>query len=290
MQQPERMYYPLVKAAHMLGCEVDYLIHLAANGLSEICIKYTMASEEKYTWHGMLNHGEVKELYEKDKKDDDSIVTIKTAYQSKLLSVVLYICCEVIDTGEVKSWPYEYEYLSGILKIPTDVVYELEMDFIQGKSVRLNSLCLPSSELPYKAPCLDLSETWLAENGLSFEWFNPFEVSPDDLIITHEELLRLRSKGFPTFSEITGRAVGAVSVRDPFDNPKTQSNVVALTRTLFALIPNFSNVDIDDISDEKLKELLQAEANSKNIDMPDIHFQTLAKYFGGSRPQRKKST
>lgn len=289
MQQPERLYYPLVKASQILNCEPDYLIHLAATGFSEVCIKYAKnESKNIFTWSASLNHDELKCAADKYQSGGDSRGNIKTHFTNKLLSVVLYIKSEVAEDGEIESYPSEFDFLSGVLKIPTSAVYDNEIDLVHGNKCDIYNLCIPDSQLPYQGELLDFEDTLLAENGLSFSWFEPFSVSIDDLLVTHEEICRLRVKGFPSFSDMTGQASNSQERRDPFDNPKTLAGLPDLTKCLLALIPSLSDVDVDAISDAKLKDLIEAEATSKKIPFPsNMHRQTVGKYFGKT-PSRKQ--
>ena len=46
------------------------------------------------------------------------------------------------------------------------------------------------------------------------------------------------------------------------------------------MIPALKNLDVDSITSTKLKEILEAEAAQQQVDFPEFHHQTVAKYFG----------
>lgn len=292
MYQQERLYYPIKNAAEMLGCDVDYLIHLASIGFSEICIKYVgnvdeEGSDGEFFWYGFLNQSEIEKEFGKVKKHDDEITKLKTSYETKLTSAVLYIDSKRLENGELDAISSDFSYLHGVIKIPKDIISNIERELVSGEVCDINSACIPKTNLAYKSKLLDLDAPFSIDNGLEFRWYRPIPITLKDLIITHEEIKRLKSSGFPTYESMVGisSSNGAINGTS-FDNPKTLALLPLLTRGLLSLIPNLGDIDVDSTSSEKIKDLIEAEAAAQGVEFPDIHHQSIAKYFG-KKPAKK---
>lgn len=292
MYQQERLYYPIKNAAEMLGCDVDYLIHLASIGFSEICIKHVGNVDEEgddgeFLWYGFLNQSEIEKEFDKVKKHDEEITRLKTSYETKLTSVVLYIDCKRSENGEADAISSDFSHLHGVIKIPSDIIFDIERELNSGEVCDINSASIPKTNLKYKGRLLDFESSFAIDNGLEFRWYKPLAITVEDLIITHEEFKRLKLSGFPTYENMVGISSSSNIVHEKsFDNPKTLALVPVLTRGLLSLIPNVGDIDVDSTSSEKIKDLIEAEAAAQGVEFPDIHHQSIAKYFG-KKPARK---
>ncbi|WP_260524139.1 hypothetical protein [Serratia sp. PL7] len=289
MQQPERLYYPLSKAAEILDCDVDYLIHLATIDFAELCIKYNGQNDDSTTfyWSAYLFEDEVEKQFEKEQPTDSGYTLIDVDYSTKLTKVKLQINCKRLEDGKLEIFTTDFSSLNGVVKIPSEKIRDSEDKFIRGESCNLRVVSIPKTSLKVNSKFLDFSEDYTLNSFLEFTWLNDFSIRIEDLIMTHEELRRLKNGGFPSYEKMTGSPLSGNNQKDPFDNPKTLSKLPELTRGLLSLIPNLNKVDVDATSAEKILELISIEAARQGTAIPDYHIQTIAKYFGKKPAIRK---
>lgn len=272
----DRLYYPLSKAAEILGCDENDFIHLAAWRGLELCVHY-YAEEGVYIdcYYEFKN----EDLSKKIKKNCDSEISM--GYNSFPLTRTLFIIScslsENKDLVEDYNPNVKLKNLRGLLYVDDKYIMRNEIKLMNGGSFDVEVLSFPQM-LP------EVDNAFKASMGnydAEIKLPNPFTINKENLLIPFYELDKLKKKGFPFMThEFDLDAISDDAIKINELSPVTLAKVSRLVRALVAMIPSLHDLDIDTISSAKLKAILEAEAAQHKVDLPELHHQTYAKYFG----------
>ena len=284
MYKHERLYYTIEKASEILECDHEYLIHLASEGFVEFCVKIgkMIRSSEGLTGDYDFNRSKLYEVIANKREQENN--KIKINYFSDPLTYAGFEILYDVDSNGTMINEYEVSLTSikGIVAVSKRFIFENEMGLIAGKSADSQRFGVPKK--PNFSSKYDFVFADAEENagGLIGDIVlpEPMAIDKSMLVITSMELKRLKEKGFPEMDKEFDLSYPSSNSDSDNISRKTLANVVKLSRALVSMIPALKNLDVDSITSTKLKEILEAEAAQQQVDFPEFHHQTVAKYFG----------
>lgn len=285
MKLPERLYYPLNKAAKVLNCEVSDLIHLAANGYISLFFKIINNPMSESDWQFALSPNVDEDGLDQYIKDEIgtglSKVELWHSFSNSYFSYggkfEMFIRNDVIT-----KYTFTLEHYLGLARIGKTDIYRGEQSLLDEKYINVGWLWTPEDD---RSKPIGFFEPVPSDeyNSLPFvlesgEWQGNMltaiheeselpRVCINDLLITKTEIEKLK-KG--TISEST-------------DSDKTIALKGEIIPPLIKMLPSFAGVDLDSFSVAKIKDTVEAIAAEKGIEFPDIHRQTWQKYLGRNR-------
>lgn len=322
MTLPKRLYFTLDKAAVELGCDIADIIHFAANGYVNLCIKVvtqdnTFANKPLPEWHTDLAidvekfHDWIREYFllenMKYSLSPEGVFLAQDDTTYEFVNDFLKVKSSVnfwVEKESQKIWKYEVSPVSikGLLQIPFKWIYNSEFSLLDGGAIIIKAFQVPESNSSYPIVgrfshdntlfhtdfvAVDVLAGGALRCGPSnfIKRDEPVEVYLNDFLITVDEIDRL--KGLKKGNSEKGHDFNPnVSGASDIDNPKSLAVYAGLITSLIAMISDTKDVDINKISPVRLKEILTVTASKKGIEFPDIHPQTLAKYLGRERSSR----
>lgn len=240
----ERLYYPLKKAAELLKCDEDYLIHLASEGYIELCVKLGRMVRGINGVNGdyELNEQALAEKARGIISDAPSRKKFKIHYDDLPNTMAAFeVVCDVsIDTGSITDYSMTLSSAKGIFSLSKDDVYAHELDFISGRSVYCHRFGFPKAAVDVDDIFSNVEPTI---NGLigSIELKNDLEVDKDRVVITYKEINRIKSIGFPSMKTLNLDIEPSEALTQSM-SPNTLAKVVTLNRALVSLIPGLKNL------------------------------------------------
>ncbi|HGM4679968.1 hypothetical protein [Serratia ureilytica] len=179
-----------------------------------------------------------------------SISDEKGAVEDKSIGLGGRYCSLNISTMEYSN----LSILNGLFKL--DISSLRDFEFSDGKQVSDITVSTPNNNISKK---------------VKFSFVDKVIIDKEKMYITADEITRLTGK------KIT--LVKGKSFVEP-DSPKTIAKKSEMIPALLRMIPELSDVDIDTESPSKIKNIIEAIAAEKGIDMPPVHHQTWEKYLG----------
>ncbi|MGG5962921.1 hypothetical protein ACQSED_14695 [Salmonella enterica] len=211
MGLPEHKYYTLKQAAKKAECEVEDLIHFAAIGVLQLCIKVPPVelminpysdNEEPIdieVWHNFsLDCNDIRKMLGEEEKENPIPIDIDKLSEEE---GGFYFNCHylsdyfsLLELCSVKKSPSEYEGLdiedenfeildwSGLLAIPCDSIEidEIGLATEEGRKVSVIEL------YPPRSPVVTCKPLWFGVE--SFRLSRIYEFSKDELFITKYEI------------------------------------------------------------------------------------------------------
>lgn len=325
MKLPNRLYYSLDKAAKELNCDVSDLIHYAANGYINLCVKiitedYSFMDEALPNWAVELII-DVKSLSEKvmtyispehmkftPTKEGDFLAS--EYFYLDFYNQYLKLKCKVNCLFEKESndiWEYDTNPISirGLLQIPFRFIYNSEFSLLSGESISVRKFDIPFSNID--TPVFGRFGHCDSWHSSAFEERFVIEDSPREGVIVRDMTNKIvsenaidinindllitadeldRIKNFDENNDKVNCVAKEMPINDGFDNPKTLATYSELITSVISMIPEMKGVDINVTPTNRLKEMLSATAAKNGLELPDIHPQTLAKYLGRERTKR----
>jgi hypothetical protein len=308
MSLPNNLYYPIIKAAKSLDCDIADIIHWAANGFIKLCVKvYSPGAgfgkvNDEWSSYLLVNYNAVNGTV-----SPDDLVTDERDGGEKL-SVYSqgfdYVNSYVRVVGSVDFWLEEQSLqvvdsctaihgVYGLLQVDERDLYIHEMDLMNNGSISVSSFTLPSDITNEKlsgyfrrnddsintCQIISIDDDYLRSNGIENSLSHDgFIITLDSLFITRDEFLRL--KGEIAISQ------SVVSKDDKPEDPKTAAKKAEIIPVLIKLLPDFNDVDIDLMAVSKIQSLIESIAAKQGVELPDTHVQTWQKYLGRGRSKR----
>lgn len=328
MSLPQRLYYPLDKAAKELGCDVGDLIHFAANGDINICAKVFdrgeyfqdiisdwipdllindtklislikkyyiikdeefIATEEGFTFFGKDNVFDVDEgtlLY----KNDINFYYVNSYV--KLFGNVNFTICKSDDEYSLFDYKIDLYEVAGLIQLSKFVFFYNEINILMEGEVSVSNFYLPIDDNEKITGCfsgfnndfydndkysfIDRDKYFMREESVSNRLSKknePVRLSINDMYLTSHEINRIKNH---ENKKITSSAINI----DVFDNPKSRATGEKFIKYLISLLPEFTEKDIESLSPARIKLILEKIAAKRNVDICEIHSQTLARYLG----------
>ncbi|HGE8350846.1 TPA: hypothetical protein ACGD69_002202 [Serratia marcescens] len=319
MKLPDRLYYSLDKAAHELGCDFSDIIHYAANGYINLCLKVYSSpigiEEVSDEWSASLLVNEkylneiVAEYYRPYFKDGRYEETEQGIFLAKDNTNFDFVNSYVrlqgrIDfwvekeTGQVEDYSTELYGIYGLLQIDTRAIYANEEALVNGQSIEASSFSLPIDDTHQLANGYfkrHVSE--FAHDGWVSDYINKDSEflrneSVENMVSRNDDkLIVSASNMYVTLDEISriknnvpkplnrGPAI-------PIESAKTASKKGEIIHALLGLIPEFDNVELESMPVAKIKEIIEVLAAEKGVVFPETHAQTWARYLGRERKAR----
>lgn len=314
MSLPQRLYYPLDKAAKELGCDVSDLIHFAANRKLKLCIRLHMQAEElNYEKECMpnllVNEKELAKLIMKDNLD---LCENEEEYKTPFIDGVVDFFYVTEYSNMYGSIDYSAEYNENKLKInnynvyihkidgffDVDIhdLYFYEEDIINGNVVSSRKFHLPidfyDSEIDgynnsynnvflnevMVLSVIDKDSEELNDEGIRNTLNMKGECvdfTIDHLYVTKYEMDRI--KRTPNENNKIKKPRDNISL---LENPKSAAKIEDFITCLIKLIPEFKDVDLDSLTTQRIKLMLESISAEKGIEFNQIHPQTIGKYLG----------
>lgn len=314
MTLPERLYYPLGKAATELGCDVSDIIHFAANRNLRLCVKIFETpigiEEVSEDWSADLLVNEkylnsiVKEYYapadDKFVKDENGNYFAEDEVNFDFVNSYVRLQGRIrffIDksTGDVCDYSTDLYGVYGLLQLGSRTIYMNEENIINGGNFKVSSFVLPIDDMhnlangyfkryvsefanddwvsDYIEKDSDYLRSQTIENAVS-KMREPLVISADQLFVTKDEIERLKKGGVKEYENKDG---------DISESAKTIAKKGEIINCLLKMIPEISGLNVDIAPVSKIKEVVEALAAGKNIELPDTHPQTWARYLGRMR-------
>lgn len=311
MSLPQRLYYPLYKAAKLLGCDVDDLIHFAANRKTRLCIRLELSSSDLILDKGcapnfLINEKELLLNVKKDypeidcEKNDtasyDGVIDFNyaTAY-SNVCGKVDYDAIYTNDKLEMRNYSVYLFLISGLFEVSVHDLYLNEERLINNEIVTSKTFNFPVddsvSEIDgyydvYNDYVKDLLHSSIIdkdseefkmeglENRLCME-IDPVEFSLSNLYITKYELDKLKNH---SSNKISDRKVNHNDRL--LGNPKSAAKIEEFITCILGLIPEFKGVNIDELTTQRIKLMLESISAERGVPFNQIHPQTIGKYLG----------
>ncbi|VDR24275.1 Uncharacterised protein [Raoultella terrigena] len=167
MTLPKRLYFTLDKAASEVGCDIADIIHYAANGYVNVCIKCisqdnAFSEEPLPGWSTDLGidvqkfHNWIGEYFVlKDMEysltpEGDFLAQDHTVYE--LVNNYLKVRTNIkfwVEKESEKIWKYEVVPVSikGLLQIPFRWIYNSEFSLLDGASILIKAFQVPRDNL-----------------------------------------------------------------------------------------------------------------------------------------------
>lgn len=334
MSLPQRLYYPLDKAAKELGCDVSDLIHFAANGDINICAKVFDSGEHSEDiisdWVPDLLINDTKlislirkhyiikdeqfiateedffiynrhDLFEVEKGTllykDDIVFHYVNSYV-KLFGNVHFTICKEDDEYSLFDYKIDLYEVAGLIQLSKFDFFYNEGDLILGYDINVKNFCLPIDDNEKITGCfsgfnndfddndkysfIDRDKYFMREESVSNRLSKknePVRLSINDMYLTFHEIDRIKN------NENKKMTSSAVNI-DVFDNPKSRATGEKFIKYLISLLPEFTEKDIESLSPTRIKLILEKIAAKRNVDICDIHSQTLARYLGHESGKR----
>lgn len=284
MYKHERLHYPLKKASELLGCDEDYLIHLATEGFVEVCIKIgkMIRSSEGLTGDYDFKRNKLFEVIVNKKHQGNN--KIKLSYFSHPFTYAGFEVAYEFNSDGTGLNDYDVSLTSvrGLVAVSQKFIFENEMELIAGKVAYSQRFGFPKNPNLCDQYDFVFADAEESASGLVGDIVLPETLGVDKsmLVITTMELNRLKAKGFPEMNKEYDLSYPLTNADDDKISRKTLANVIKLSRALVSMIPSLSNLDVESITSTRLKELLEVEAARQQVDFPEFHHQTIAKYFG----------
>ena len=309
MNLPERLYYPLDKAAKELGCDISDIIHYGANGFVNVCIKVYSSGKgfrsgnDDWSPNLLVNYDSINGIVSKEDVtyEEDELGGKLVCYSQEFNFINSYLklsgrvdfwledeSLQVVDSSAVAYGVY------GLVEVSERELYVNEMNLINNESIMVSSFTLPCDatnkningyfRLPgdcvYNDELISKDNNALRENGIenSLSHESGVLVNINDLLITKDELNRLNGK----LSEESVININPINE----DNPKSLAKKAEIIPALIRLLPDFKSADIDMMPVSKIKNVIESLAATNGVDLPDTHIQTWQKYLGRNRPRK----
>ncbi|WP_151996149.1 hypothetical protein [Buttiauxella massiliensis] len=307
MKLPERLYYPLDKAAKKLNCDVSDIIHFAANGYTKLCVKVHSSGpgfgNENDEWssyllvdykviNNQISQDDVT-FTKGDKGDDLAIYTHSFDYINSYVRILGYVDFWLDENLQVVDSSSVIHAVFGLLEVSERDLYIHEMNLIKNESIEVRSFALPTDntndelsgyfrndgEFASSSQIISRDNDYLRSNGvennLSHEGIN---ITLDDLFITKDEVLRLKGEGILSHND--------TSNIDKPESPKTGAKKAEIIPALISLLPDFKNVNIDAMAVSKIQNIIEGIAAKQGVELPETHIQTWQKYLGRGRSKK----
>lgn len=284
MKLPDRLYYPLDKAAKKLSCDVSDIIHLAANGFIALCFKCIIDSmqdsEVIIDFYPCVDEDELDKFVRDE--DKSGVLEIPHRFYNSYFSCSGVFKISVED-GRLIKYQFVLERYMGLIEIGQTDIYRNESAFLDEENVSVGWLSTPrdhkSAAMVFFENTDDYEHDYLPflseENQQRYFMNVVHEVSKspsitiDDLVITHTELNRISNQ----ITKEQGYG----------ESPKTASLKGDIIRPLIRMLPDFNNVDLDSLAVSKIKDMVEAIAAEKGVEFPEVHRATWQKYLGRNR-------
>lgn len=298
MTLPERKYYTLDKAAQILNIGVDDLIHYAAIGLLQVCIKfpsmgfYFIDDNEDITSifiepnNSLLYIQDVKEKSEKEKeriKKENGFIPDRQDCVSdsfyKYRSDYFFIM-ESVDLLRNSVGIFRVE---GLIAIPTPHIEYAEIALINQSTDEID---IDSFQVP-RCEAFDSDEGYYPS---MYYLSDIFSFNINELLITDYEI-NLLSNGGGDISDISGEKskVNNVLSRKIEKQKEERTTIKQSTFIKFLLLMNgFTDEDFAD-SRDTLLDRVSRKAVKEELEMPEITSKTLKDWISkGGHIVRKK--
>lgn len=281
---PERLYYPLDKAAKKINCDVSDIIHLAANGYISLCFKFIFDSihdsDFPFELYFPVDEDKLDEFILSEKVSGD--LDIDNSFINS------YFSCRVslrvnADSGKLKKYNITAKSYMGLIEIgPTDI-YRNEDSLLNEENVRVGWMLTPRDHHASAKGFFDESDFYTRDSYPFFpsEFINHFYISVNqgvkdypsvninDLVITQTEMHRIMNE--------------VENPKEIEESPKTASLKGEIIRPLIQMIPEFEKIDIDSMPVAKVKDMVEAIAAERGIEFPEVYRATWQKYLGRNR-------
>lgn len=224
MPLPERMYYPLAKAAVKLNCGVDDLFHYASIGVLQLCVYINI--DEKNNAHNATVVSNWK---------DELRENVELGFIDKLsLSTGLYKISESASHFS-STQDTKVTSISGWFAI--DQIYLQEPSFEMTGCISIKRLLLPreKSQVTY-------STDGYTPVALSFD--EMIDYSQDDFFILSNEMKLIENGGKTLFMDTLLAKMNDYLIKEPEQSKKTTNAQAKLIKSLLYLI--YKNTDLID--------------------------------------------
>ncbi|HHY3047087.1 hypothetical protein [Klebsiella michiganensis] len=192
MALPERKYYTLQKAGIELGCEVDDLIHYAAIGLLQLCVKFPengfccfILNEETGEEEEVSSPG-LNILSEYDFECESNVATAFDYVQGVYLSDYI----RVVESFNKKTDRKVDHKLEGFLALKQRDVYENEIELLISEDAVISVF---EFEVP-RSKVFEKTEGYILM-GFEVRDYESVDLKLTDLLITKDEIELLKSGG-----------------------------------------------------------------------------------------------
>jgi len=308
MALPEHKYYTLKQAAKKANCEVEDLIHFAANGKLELCIK---VPDLDYTFSSLTEEGDVKEniLFFSEtysqRKDfsgklyNDEIANLETRIFGQPISLS-DDGTRIITNADFSRFDYNNEYFSiteaidnrdedslttfivdwyGLIAIPKEYIYNIEGTYSKENSsiININNFSIPRCPPLINNQDIDQEKETLLGGFYSNE---RIEVDINHTYITAYEFSLLLNGGLDIPDDLCfehNDSQKKTPRRENFSRQKA-SLVRSLVELAFA-----EDGGISKLSMESISEQLQEKFKKNNIEYDDINPANIRNYLGKAK-------
>lgn len=286
MKLPERLYYPLDKAAIKLNCDVSDIMHFAANGYVSLCFRCIIDSMAKTdTCFDMTLEvdEDALDVFVRDEvKSGKPEMEVQYGLSNSYFSLGGFFKL-MIEDGRLNGYFFSLESYMGLIEIGQTTIYRKQGFFLNGDMVDIDWMFTPEDHNESPIGFFE-DKMGYGKDVLPFvlDEFNKHllisvihevgdypSINIDDLVITQTELNRLINHG--------------VKSNDAVEAPKTSALKGDIIRPLIQMLPGFNNVDIDSLPVSKIKDMIEASAAEKGIEFPEVYRSTWQKYLGRSR-------
>ncbi|WP_447868732.1 hypothetical protein [Rahnella aceris] len=243
---PARKYYPIKDAAEKLKCSVNDILHFASVGILDLCIYLDFKCEV----NDKRVHLNIP--FEKINQIDDLYQTLSGEKWN--VGNLEFLLSEG-SNGGISG--YYAGRLFGFFYVPSTEA--LRAEFVQSEEVKLTYI----STNPEGYDGDDVEINFLKDDGEVF--------TKNSLCLMASEMEKINSTdtgNFPKQKE-----------REP-ETDKTIAKKAELIPALLRMIPELSDVDFEKTPINKIVELIEATAATKQIAIPNTHRQTWQKYLG----------
>ncbi|EMD0831405.1 hypothetical protein VP018_003284 [Morganella morganii] len=284
MALPERKYYTLDKAAQILNIGVDDLIHYAAIGILQVCIKfppmgfYSIDDNEDVTSifiepnNSLLYMQKIKEKSEKEKelvKKEKGFIPNRQDYISDSLYNYRSDYFFISESVDLLRNSVSVFRIDGLIAIPTSHIEYAEIDLINQST---NEIGIDSFQVPR---CAEFDST----EGYSPSMYylsDVFLFNVNELLITDYEI-NLLCNGGGVINAIGGEKTKINNVLNRSIEKQKEERTTTKQSTFikFLLLMNgFTDEDFAD-SRDTLLDRVSRKAVKEKLEMPEITSKTL---------------
>lgn len=241
---PERKYYSINDAAIKMKCSVNDILHYASVGILNLCIyldfKCDVDEKRVHLNIPLEQINQIDELFQSLNGDKWRVGNLE------------FIISKGSESGISG---YYAGRLFGFFYVPSTEA--LRAEFVQGDEVTLTYI----STNPEDYDSEDVEINFLRDDGEAFPKSN--------FCLMASEIEKINSNDIGDFPK-----------QKESETDKTIAKKAELIPALLKMIPELSDVNLETTSVTKIVELIEATAATKQIAIPNTHWQTWQKYLG----------